>query len=284
MKSKQTNRIPVVLLISLGLTLIPAMAAAAADNEHRPNAALNLPAPTTIDPATGLPVASSPPWKELDWKDPDKVLPFFSFDAIPIDQVVEVLRHEFNAVDVLIPNGWQGPGPNNPAMSFDPHSVTIKMQVKNVKASEAFHAMNLLFESENTPCRWELKMNGTRPTAILRVLPELFPAVAPPPPPPPTARMVYSVGDMIGDEKSGEMTMDKLVKTVSEVYQMSYGPSKGVLQFHKDAQLLIVTGTSDQINFVQQTLSALRGKARAEHKPQPKADEPKAKGEETKPR
>jgi hypothetical protein len=138
--------------------------------------------------------------------------------------------------------------------------------------------MNLLFETENTPCRWELKLNGNRPTAMLRVLPQLVPVPASSRPPP-TTRMVYFVGDLLGDG----MTMERLVKTVSEVYQMSYGESKGVLQFHKDAQLLIVTGTGEQIKFAQQTLSALREKARAQQKPEAKA-EPKAKAEQTKPR
>ena len=77
--------------------------------------------------------------------------------------------------------------------------------------------------------------------------------------------------------------MEELVKTVSEVYQMSYGESKGVLKFHKDAQLLIVTGTGDQIGFAQQTLSALREKTRPQHKPEPNAAATKPKTAETKP-
>jgi len=52
----------------------------------------------------------------------------------------------------------------------------------------------------------------------------------------------YFVGDLLGDEKSGGLTMEQLVKTVSEVYEMSYGPPRTpVLQFHKQAQLLILT-------------------------------------------
>ena len=166
------------------------------------------------------------------------------------------------------------------------------MQLKNVTASEVFNAMNLMFETENMPYRWELKLNGTRPTALLRVLPGLLPVVAPPPAPPeprPPTRMIYFVGDLIGDEKSGGLTMERLVETVAEVYQMSYGrpkgsPSKSVLQFHKETQLLIVTGTTDQIEFVLQTLSALRQKVQLERALQPKAAEAKPKTEETKTR
>jgi hypothetical protein len=87
---------------------------------------------------------------------------------------------------------------------------------------------------------------------------------------------------LLGEEKPGGMgmTMQQLVKTVSEVYAMSYGPATGVVQFHKEAQLLIVTGTGDQIQFVQQTLSALREKARVQEAPPTQASEPKAKTEE----
>jgi len=143
------------------------------------------------------------------------------------------------------------------------------MQLRKVTASEVFNAMNLMFEAENTPCRWELKFNGNRPTVMLRVLPHLLPAVATQPPPPPPTRKVHFVGDLIGDEKSGGMTMEQLVKTVSEVYQMSYGPAKGMFQFHKETQLIVFTGTSDQSEFIQATLSALRLKAQAERKPLP---------------
>jgi hypothetical protein len=144
------------------------------------------------------------------------------------------------------------------------------MQLRKVTASEVFNAMNLMFETENTPCRWELKLNGSRPTAMLRVLPHLVPPVAPQPPPPAPTRRVHFVGDLIGDEKSGGMTMEQLVKTVSEVYQMSYGQAKGMVQFHKETQLLVFTGSSDQIEFIQGTLSALRMKAQAERKQQQK--------------
>jgi urease alpha subunit len=65
------------------------------------------------------------------------------------------------------------------------------------------------------------------------------------------------------------MTMEQLVKTISEVYEMSYGTAQGPisshLQFHKEAQLLIATGTVDEINFVAETLAALRQKL--DHKP-----------------
>jgi hypothetical protein len=93
--------------------------------------------------------------------------------------------------------------------------------------------------------------------------------------------MVYFVGDLVGDEKPGGMTMEQLFSTVSEVYQMSYGSAKGALQFHKEAQLFIVTGTADQVQFLQQTLAALREKERTD---KPPAAGPKAAAEDKKTR
>ena len=56
------------------------------------------------------------------------------------------------------------------------------MRLKNVTASEVFNAMNIVFETENTPLRWELRMNGNRPAAVLYVLPDLLPRVVQEPP------------------------------------------------------------------------------------------------------
>ena len=97
-------------------------------------------------------------------------------------------------------------------------------------------------------------------TAQENVESALVPAGVREAPPDPPKRMIYFVGDLIGDDKSGGMTMEQLVRTVSEVYQMSYGTSppdiSKHLQFHKEAQLLIFTGTIEQVNFIQATISA----------------------------
>jgi hypothetical protein len=89
---------------------------------------------------------------------------------------------------------------------------------------------------------------------------------------------------MLGDVKSGGMTIEQLVDTVSDVYKMSYGSIGDVIQFHKGAQLLIVTGTNDELQFVQQTLAALSRKAQLEQKLQPTAVETKSNPDEKKPR
>jgi hypothetical protein len=283
MKSRLSNPVPlpITFVFVTALTLTIASPASAADNV-RPPKPVRVQPPPQVDPSTGLP-ATAPVWIDPNWKDPDKLLKEINYDALPIGVVVEHLRQEFaGAFDVLIPNGWQDP--NNPSLSINPQDTTIKMQLRNVSASEVFNAMNMVFEAENTPYRWELKLNGSRPTAMLRVLPQLLHIPDPAPPPQPTTRMVYFVGDLIGNGNPGNMNMEQLVETVSQVYQMSFGESKRVLQFHKDAQLIVVTGTGDQIGFVQQTLSALREKARADYRPPPpKPAEPKPKPDGTKP-
>jgi hypothetical protein len=255
-------------------------------------------APPAVDPNTGLPITTmpqpgsggalavpqpqpAPQWKDPNWKDPDIVLTNVYYD-IPLSEVVRDLRMRFKGYfDVLVPVNvdinWQ--------------STMIRLQLKNVTASEFFNAMNLVFENDQTPLRWELKLNGKRPTALLRVLasPKYPPpaiidpttGLPVPPPVPEPKRMVYFVGDLTGDAKSGGMTMEQIVKTVEEIWDMTYHEPGGV-QFHKDAQLLIVSGTPDQIAFVQQTLGALRVKVQLDRErhqaaeSKPKTDEPKS--------
>jgi hypothetical protein len=255
-------------------------------------------APPAVDPNTGLPITTmpqpgsggalaapqpqpAPQWMDPNWKDPDIVLTNVYYE-LPLSEVVRHLRERFkDSFDVLA----NGNG------DIDPSAVMIRLQLKNVTASEVFNAMNLVFENDRTPLRWELKLNGKRPTALLRVLasPKYPPpaiidpttGLPVPPPVPEPKRMVYFVGDLTGDAKSGGMTMEQIVKTVEEIWDMTYHEPGGV-QFHKDAQLLIVSGTPDQITFVQQTLGALRVKVqlvRERHQAaesKPKTDEPKS--------
>ena len=267
MKAKLTIRTSAVAILAVHIAFATAFAllsAYAADNPFAARPVTGPPTPPAIDPNTGLPLPTTV-WIDPNWNVSDKVLPEVNYDALPLHEIAQQLRKEFNnGFDVLIPSQWQDP--QNYAVSIDPNSISVKMQLRKVTASEVFNAMNLMFEAENTPCRWELKLNGNRPTAILRILPQFLPPVATPPPPPPPTRKVHFVGDLIGDEKSGGMTMEQLVKTVADVYQMSYGPAKGMFQFHKETQLIVFTGTADQSEFIQATLSALRLKAHAERK------------------
>jgi hypothetical protein len=300
MKSKMIKPIRTVLLIIVpALMMVPALGRAA-DKKTGTSPPAALPAPDTdpnndlaappprapvppsraarlsnryvpeVDPNTGLP-APPPlaPWKDPNWKDPEKVLPEIVFDGQPLTEVARVLRDKFDqAFDVLLPSQWQHP--DDPSGTTDPPNIAISIRLRNVTASEVFNAMNLVFMTENRPVRWELRMNGNRPTVVLRVLPELMPPALTKRGLPPTRRMVYFVGDLVDETRGGEWTMEKLVDTVSQVYQMSYGdsPARAAkemahrLQFHKEAQLLVITGTEDQIEFIQQTLNALRAKSR----------------------
>ncbi len=253
--------------------------------------------PPAVDPNTGLPITMpqpvsggglaapqpqpAPQWMDPNWKDPDIVLTNVDYE-IPLSEVARDLRYRFkDFFDVLLPaNGdtdWQ--------------SIMIRLQLKNVTASEVFNAMNLVFENDQTPLRWELKMNGKRPTALLRVLaepgpknpkPAIDPTTGLPLPPQETKRGVYFVGNLLGDEKYGGMTMEQLVQTLSEVQQMSFG-SESALQFHKQAQLVIVTGTDAEIEFIGNTLTALRQKEELDaRKAMSKSAESKPKSEATK--
>ena len=271
------------LIVSLGTA--PAQKGMGSAPAVDPNTGLPLaaaPALPAIDPITRLPLPPPTPGKDPNWKDPDIVLTNVSYET-PLGEVTDDLRARFkSSFDVLVPVNvdinWQ--------------SIMIRLQLKNVTASEVFNAMNLVFENDRTPLRWELKINGKRPTALLRVLaepgpknppPVIDPTTGLPMPPPETKRGVYFVGNLLGDEKTGGMTMEQLVGTLSEVHQMSFG-SQGGLQFHKQAQLVIVTGTDAEIEFIGNTLTALKQKEEldAVRNAQPKPAESKPKSEATK--
>jgi hypothetical protein len=158
----------------------------------------------------------------------------------------------------------------------------IQLRLKNVTASEVFNAMNLLFENNRTPLRWELKVNGHRQMALLRVLVDPTPKDGLPSSPE-VQRRVYFVGDLVGDEKNRGMTIEQIMKTITDVWQMT-DSSGGNIQFHKEAQLLVVTGTPDQIAFMDQTLSALKQRTEWERfKFASKPGEAKSKPDESKP-
>jgi len=219
-----------------------------------------------VDPATGMPLApAAPEWKDPNWKDPDITLTNVFYDSIPLSEVAKILSEQFKQqFDVLLP------GDTSKFISLNGKAVAsfwendwrvdpVTLHLKNVTASEIFAAMNLLFENDRTPLRWELKVNGHRQIALLRVLVDPVPVPDPVPSPPPgpeAQRRVYFVGNLIADEKNGGMTMEQIIKTVTDVWQMA-NASGGNIQFHKDAQLLVVTGTPNQIDFMEQTLKAL---------------------------
>ena len=227
--------------------------------------------PTTgqsVDPATGAPLAPAveqPNWKDSDWKDPDIVLADVNFDGLPMSEIASFIRERFKGeFDIILPAPSGGQGAFNsitgmPVPLTDWNGEILQLHLKNVTASELFNAMNLVFENDKMPLRWELKINGHRQIALLRVLVQPYPSAFPAPPPEAPVRRIYFVGDLIGDEKNGGMSMEQIIKTISDVWQMT-DTANGNIQFHKEAQLLILSGTPNQVEFMEQTLKALRQK------------------------
>jgi hypothetical protein len=279
MKSKKSLRIPAVLAL-LAISVCAALAQPPAPGPGVPGFQQRL--AQMVATATGQPQAQPlTDWKDPEWKDPDKILPEVSYDNLPISEVTRDLANHFtNQFDILLPKGW-GDGLPNVAAHDDWLSTVVSLQLRNVTASEVFNAMNLLFENNHTPLRWELKLNGRRQIALLRVLqdPVLAPVLADTGSKP-QLRRVFFVGDLIGDENSGRMSMAEVVKTISDLENMAY-PHSGLVQFHQKAQLVVVTATSDHIDFIQQTLDALKMKVftdvarRQEALYKPKTEEPK---------
>jgi hypothetical protein len=195
---------------------------------------------------------------EAQWVVPESTLPHIDFKEIPVSEAAAWLRNQCsNEFDVVAPEAHTD--------FFNNIDERITLQLRNVTVTEVFNAMNLIFAQTKTPLRWQLMMNGKRPTALLRVLEAPKPPEAPPeakPPPEPERPMVFFVGDLLGDPKTGGMTMDQLVKTVVEVSRIGIGGEH--VFCHNEAQLIIVRGTSNDIGFVKNTLAALREKAQLE--------------------
>ena len=274
MKSKLKISAAIVLFFASSLAFSLAQFPGAAGGQITINPATGLPvsagqpAMATFDPTTGQPIAPAvPEWKDPNWKDPDITLTNVAFDNIPLSEVAKYLTDHFKEqFDVLLPDQPGGIAYVNGqtvqiAWQHDWRSEGVNLRLKNVTASEIFSAMNLLFENNRTPLRWELKMNGHRQIALLRVLIDPTPQVdfTAPLPGQEKQRRVYFVGNLIGDDKNPGMTMEQIIKTVTDVWEMA-DASGGSIKFHKDAQLLVVTGTQGQIDFMEQTLKALEQK------------------------
>lgn len=252
------------------LALIVSLATVAGQDfgqKRDPTTGQLIPKPPTMpafDPQTGQPISPPPDsdWKDPDWKDPDIVLADVNFEGLPISEIVSFIRERFKGeFDIILPAGVSDGGIfyGMPVPPTDWKSdASIQLHLKNVTASELFNAMNMVFENDRKPLHWELKINGHRQVALLRVLVQPNPSVGPVAPEAPVRR-IYFVGDLIGDEKSGGMSMKQIVKTITDVWQMA-DTANGNIQFHEEAQLLIVSGTPSQVDFMQQTLQALRQK------------------------
>jgi hypothetical protein len=227
----------------------------------------------TLDPTTGLPITpAEPQWIDPNWNDPDLVLTNLEFNDMPIGEVANRLREQFkNYFDILPMPVTRKSGSTNEWVDWGT-AVMVRLQLHHVKASEIFNAMNLVLENDQTPVRWQLRSDLSRPLVQLRVLPQAAPESTPPQQAADKHRMVYFVGDLIGDAKSGGMTMDQIVKTITDLWPSDFGKPDGVIQFHNDAQLLVVNGTPEELEFIHQTLAALHEKVEAA---QPKSQDVK---------
>jgi len=240
------------------------------------NPATGLPvAPVAFDPTTGQPIQPGSDWKDPNWAEPDIVLTNVVFPGLPISEVVRNLRDKFKGeFDVVLPTTTSTSGNTLNPLTGSPleentdwTATPVQLELRNVTASEVFNAMNLVFENDHTPLRWELKMNGNRPLALLRVLTIPNPNFSAPN----VERRVYFVGNLIGDEKDGGMTMEQIMKDIQDVWDFGDtwrsarawtmgDASRGKIQYHVQSQLLVVMGTPNQIDFMEQTLKALAQK------------------------
>jgi hypothetical protein len=240
----QVFQSPIRLFLVLTTTALPALAG--------PDHAARAPAPAA--PAATAEAYHQPFEQAMvppsTWNDSGKQLPQVDFD-LPISEVVSQLKRQFsNEFDViLIYNNQDG---------TDWNSSTVRLQLRNVTATEIFNAMNLAFASAKTPLHWDLMMNGSRSTAVLRVIETPKPPEPPPAPPPPQQVTVFFVGTLLGDSKSPGMTMDQLLDTVTRVCHDAIGD--GHVSGYKEAQLIIGRGTDSDIIFMKSMLDALQQK------------------------
>lgn len=244
-----------ILSLIAAFTLAASLAGRAAENTNAP---AKSDAQKRYEQALAKEQVFAKAGKSGDWKDPDKVLPEVSYDGLPISEIARTLREQFkDAFDVILPGLLEGT-PEGVAPR-DWQSTVVDLRLKNVTASEVFNAMNLSFEINHTPLRWELTMNGNRPTALLRVLEDPKPIIVPKQP----KRTIFFVGDLIEKKKPGD-TIVSIVQTLSDVYKMTFRKSADqLIQIHNEAELLIVTGTDDEVELIRDTLGALKEKAKA---------------------
>lgn len=167
-----------------------------------------------------------------------------------------------NQFDVILP-------PNDPA----PAPITLQMRLKDVRAIEVFNAMNLYFQAQKLEARWTLTLNGTRPTAILTVLPPSKPPVAPTPPPATEkiAPTVFSIVEILslnsaaGDKQPTDSLADAIAAVLDDLQKPGRAkvnaPGGPILKMHAQAGILVFSGTWEETELVRSTLAALKDTA-----------------------
>ena len=212
-----------------------------------------------------------------EWKVKAEIPDFIS-DNLPLVEVSRNLQAQCQQqFDVLIPKDpvpvAPQPSPDGipppPELLTNPWGATsIGLRLNNVNVIEVFQAMNMLFEIERKPLRWELVMNGRRPVAVLHELESAPPSAVPaggtqtPPSNLAISRSVVFVGDLLGGPDSGGMKPDTLCEILKEtVGNMFPASSTPKIQFHRAAELLVLSGTDEELRFMKDVLQALKEKS-----------------------
>ena len=155
----------------------------------------------------------------------------------------------------------------------DPNSIVMALRLKDVRAIEIFNAMNLYFQAQKLEARWTLTLNGTRPTAILTVLPPSKPPVAATPPPATEkiAPTVFSIVEILslnseaGDKQPTDSLADAIAAVLDDIRKPERAkvnaPGGPIIKMHAQAGILVFSGTWDETVLVRSTLAALKDTA-----------------------
>jgi len=179
--------------------------------------------------------------------------PQVTFDLVPLgDTAHKILQLFTNQFDLVMP------------ADPDPNTINVKLELKNVNAIEIFNAMNIYFETGNIAAHWKLILNGSRPTAILEMKPP--PVAAPPPAEPEKKHTVYSIAEILYMDNKPDKRADWITKSLSDVLDGIRKPDRSPantpggpeIKIHKEAGLLIFTGTAEETELVFHTLDALK--------------------------
>jgi hypothetical protein len=189
--------------------------------------------------------------------------PEIAIDSASLNEVALNFARIFeNQFDVILP-------PNDRATS----SITLQMRLKDVRAIEVFNAMNLYFQAQKLEARWTLTLNGTRPTAILTVLPPSKPPVAATPPPATEkiAPTVFSIVEILslnseaGDKQPTDSLADAIAAVLDDLQKPGRAkvnaPGGPTLKMHAQAGILVFSGTWEETELVRSTLAALKDAA-----------------------
>lgn len=263
MKTK-TKKLLIPLLACLGIAgAVPLLAQNGVVADPTSSAPQALPAPgssATVAVAVTQEAYSSSPTTVIDegWKTAavfNKPSGNWISENLPVTEFTRILQDSTQkAFDVIYPNASAG--------DFDIANLSVQLSLKNATVIEAFQAMNLQFElnGPSTPVRWELILNGTRPTAILRVQKDNNPKTAAQP----RKTNVIYIGNLINANSSLSdfgKTSDFVVRTIQNILKIQGKPQIRIETFPEGELLVVVDATQEQLDTVRQVTSALQTKA-----------------------